>query len=78
MKTELEEIKAMVDKFNAEHPVGTPVSVKLADGGKLTTKTRTTAAYLYEEPVVWIEGFDACVDLREVEVSTDTLSDSQD
>lgn len=74
---ELDEIKKMVEDFNRDHEVGTEVIVKFGEGDLVKTKTRSGAMYLYEDPVVWVDGFVASVDLRDVEVSTGTRSDSQ-
>ncbi len=64
----LTERRQQVKEFNQRYPVGTPVIVKLAEGGTLSTKTTAKAEIIGgHTPVVWIEdGFSGAVPLRDV------------
>ncbi|MCX7071185.1 MAG: hypothetical protein NTW01_09355 [Gammaproteobacteria bacterium] len=50
-----------VDSWNAEHPVGTPVYVRLDNGTEMETTTRSKAQVLSgHSAVIWLEGITGC------------------
>lgn len=56
-----------VDQWNAAHPVGTPVVVRLDSGKNFATKTRSRAEVLSgHTPVIWLEGVRGCYILERV------------
>lgn len=68
---EREQMAALVDRWNADHPVGTPVCYwpGLRKGDGVWSNTRTPASLLGGyTPVVWVEGRGDCIALTHVEV----------
>jgi hypothetical protein len=56
-----------VEAFNIEHPVGSPVTVRLDGGGVLDTTVRYPAQLLGgHTPVVWLKGVSGCYALTHV------------
>ena len=56
--------------FNARNPVGTKVVVRLDDGRKILTTTRTTAQLLsVHSAVIWLDGISGCYMLDRVTVA---------
>jgi len=60
--------KKRAEKWNAAHPVGTPVKVRRDDGTYFETKTRSEAQLLLcNIPVIWLEGITGCYRLDRIE-----------
>ena len=60
----------IADRWNANHPVGTPVRywTMVREGAGKVSKTRSLAEVLSgHTAVVWIEGVSGCVDLSHVD-----------
>lgn len=58
---------ASVERWNATHPVGTPVVLRLDNGKDFATKTRSRAEILSgHTPVIWLEGVRGCYILERV------------
>jgi hypothetical protein len=56
-----------VEAFNVEHPVGSPVTVRLDNGSVLDTTVRFPAQVLGgHTPVVWLHGVSGCYALTHV------------
>lgn len=56
-----------VESFNIEHPVGSPVTVRMDGGGFLDTTVKHPAQVLGgHTPVVWLEGVSGCYMLSRV------------
>lgn len=55
------QLQVVCDKFNAVHPVGTAVSVKL-DGGEVHETVTTSEAQVLSghSAVVWLKGISGC------------------
>ncbi len=65
-KPNLKSLQAACDKFNASHPIGADVDVKL-DGvdEPFRTKTRSYAQILSgHSAVIWLDGVSGCYELR--------------
>jgi hypothetical protein len=61
-------VKAVAD-WNAKHPIGTPVNVKLDGGETRETVTRSVAEVLSgHSAVIWLEGIRGCYLLDRVEI----------
>lgn len=59
-----------VQAWNAAHPTGTPVIVRLDGGGEMHTRTRSAASILCYGAVVWCEGIAGCYALSHVTPDT--------
>lgn len=61
---------AMMEAFNAEAPVGTPVLywTGLREGQGKMSRTRSTASLMSDHAVVWVEGQAACIALTHVQI----------
>lgn len=59
------------DEWNARHPEGTRVVVRRDSGQRMETKTRSAAAVMGHQAVVWVEGIAACYALSHVEAIDD-------
>lgn len=56
-----------VDLFNANHPIGQSVSVKLDNGERRVTTTRSQASVLSgHTAVIWLDGISGCYALDRV------------
>lgn len=56
-----------VDRFNAVHPIGQSVSVKLDNGERRVTTTRSEASILSgHSAVIWLDGISGCYALDRV------------
>lgn len=56
-----------VESFNIEHPIGSPVTVRMDGGGILDTTVREPAQLLADKtPVVWLSGIRGCYALSRV------------
>lgn len=56
-----------VEAFNIEHPVGSPVTVRMDGGGILDTTVKAPAQVLGgHTPVVWLDGISGCYALSRV------------
>ena len=56
-----------VEAFNLEHPVGSPVTVRMDGGGILDTAVKHPAQVLGgHTPVVWLDGISGCYALSRV------------
>ena len=56
-----------VEAFNIEHPVGSPVTVRMDGGGVLDTTVKYPAQLLSgRTPVVWLNGVSGCYVLTRV------------
>lgn len=54
-------LQAACDAFNARHPVGAEVAVRLDSGQAMITKTRSRAEVLSgHSAVIWLEGVTGC------------------
>jgi hypothetical protein len=54
-------LKAQVDRWNAEHAVGTPVELLKDSGEKVRTVTRSEAEVLEgHSAVIWLKGVAGC------------------
>lgn len=54
-------LQAACDRWNAEHPVGAAVVVRLDSGEERQTVTRSTAQVLSgHSAVIWLEGVSGC------------------
>lgn len=59
--------QAAVHAWNAEHPIGTPVRVRMTSGGIHRTTTRSAAQVLAgHSAVIWLEGIVGCYLLSRV------------
>ncbi|MCX4774615.1 hypothetical protein OG322_36010 [Streptomyces sp. NBC_01260] len=71
---------AAVARWNAAHPIGTPVVAYPGfrpevdkNGMRLVTRTRSAASVLgWHTAVVWVEGHGACIALSHVDPSPTT------
>lgn len=53
--------------WNAAHPIGTDVTVRLDGGDRFATKTRSAAHMLSgHSAVIWLEGISGCYALERV------------
>ena len=61
------QMQAACDKFNAAHPVGAAVSVKL-DGGEVRETVTNSEAQVMggHTAVIWLDGIRGCYDLERV------------
>lgn len=59
-----------VERFNAQHPIGTPVRYwrGLREGEGTVSRTRSAAALMSDHASVWIEGVSGSIALSHVEV----------
>lgn len=56
-----------VEAFNIEHPVGSPVTVRMDGGGILDATVKAPAQVLGgHTPVVWLNGISGCYALSRV------------
>lgn len=63
------QLKAECDAWNAKHPIGTPVTVRLDNGDRCITTTRSAAEVLSgHSAVIWINGISGCYLLDRVTV----------
>ncbi|MGK5031497.1 hypothetical protein [Janthinobacterium sp. MDT1-19] len=61
------QLQAECDKFNAAHPVGAAVSVKLDSGEVRETVTNSEAQVMGSHTaVIWLDGISGCYDLERV------------
>ena len=69
MKLDAKKLQSKCDLFNAAHPVGTSVFVRL-DGHEIRTKTSTKAEVLCgHSAVIWLDGVTRCYPLDRVRVA---------
>ena len=67
LKPSQRQLQKIVDDWNAQYPVGTPVVVKLDGGDELYTRTRSGAEVLSgHTPVIWLEKISGCYVLDRV------------
>lgn len=56
----------LIEKFNKERPVGSPITIRTDTGGVLDCTVAAPASMLGDQPVVWPKGIRGCYDLRRV------------
>lgn len=63
------ELELAVLRWNTAHAIGTPVTYRRDDGGKVNGATRSPASILSgHTAVIWVTGIAGCVALERVEV----------
>ncbi len=66
--TDTKRARGAVEKWNQQHPIGTPVTVRMDSGELRETATRSMAQMLGQSAVIWVDGIAGCYALERVAV----------